>query len=199
MNIITIYHRLADEGIGWDEFSAGDTLETAYAYVDEEWDEEADGVDPLPFLGDVYRNNNAVDGTEINVQKGKRSLSVGDVVGLPNAAYYTVLRMGWAQVDEIEVGLSISNHEYVGDGGMCPRCESQSLVVPVNHNALSRTCREDNDTPVYVCSDCGEDEGMQSPPFGSGATPQDQWPVVEGFESPFRLSEEDMLQIEDQS
>jgi DNA-directed RNA polymerase subunit RPC12/RpoP len=197
LNIISIYHRVADEGIGWDEFSAGDTLETAYAYVDEEWDEEADGVDPLPFLSDVYRDNNAVDGTEINVQKGKRSLSVGDVVGLPDNTYWTILRMGWAQVDEIDVGLSIINNEYAGDGGLCPRCESQSLVVPVTHNALSRTTREATDIPVYVCSDCGEDEAWDE--YGSGVTQRDQWPVTERYESPFRLSEDDMLQIEDPS
>ena len=197
MNIITIYHRVADEGIGWDEFSAGDSLETAYAYVDEEWDGEADGVDPLPFLSNVYRQNNAVDGTEINVQKGKRSLSVGDVVGLPDNTYWTVNRLGWGPVDEIDVGLALTSNEYEEDGGLCPRCESQSLQVPITINALSRTTREPTDTPVYVCDYCGEDEAWQD--FGTGATPQDQWPVVERYETPFRLSEEDMLQIEDRS
>ena len=197
MHIITIYHRVADHGIGWDEFAAGDTLEAAYAYVDEEWDVEADAVDPLPFLSGVFRNNNAVDGSEINAQKGKRSLSVGDVVGLPDNTYWTVNRLGWAQVDEIDVGLSIASNGYEEDAGLCPRCESQSLVVPVTHNALSRTCREVTDTPIYVCSDCGEDEAWED--FGGGAIPQDQWPVTERYESPFRLSQEDMLQIEDQS
>ena len=197
MNIITIYHRVADEGIGWDEYSAGDTLETAYAYVDEEWNEEVDSVDPAAFLSTVYRQNNAVDGTEINVQKSKRSLSVGDVVGLPDSTYWTVLRLGWGPVDEIDVGLSITVEPYEADGGMCPRCASKALVVPVNHNALSRTCREPGDTHVYVCDSCGEEEAWQD--WSGGATPQDQWPVVEGYESPFRLSDEEMLQIEDQS
>jgi hypothetical protein len=197
LNIITIYHRVSDEGIGWDEFSAGDSLETAYAYVDEEWDGELDSVDPLPFLSNVFRNNNAVDGTEINVQKGKRSLSVGDVVGLPDHTHWTVNRLGWAQVDEIDVGLSITNNGYEEDAGLCPRCESQSLVVPLSHNALSRTCRESSDTPVYVCSDCGEDEAWDE--YGTGVIQRDQWPVTERYESPFRLTEEEMLQIEDQS
>ena len=197
MNIITIYHRVADRGIGWDEFAPGDTLETAYVYVDEEWNEEVDSVDPAAFLSNVYRQNNAVDGSEINVQKGKRSLSVGDVVGLPDSTYWTVLRLGWGPVDEIDVGLSVTVEAYEADAGLCPRCESKSLVVPVTHNALSRPPREPSDTPVYVCSPCGEEEAWQD--FGGGATPQDQWPVVEGFESPFRLSEEEMLELEDQS
>jgi DNA-directed RNA polymerase subunit RPC12/RpoP len=194
LNIITIYHRTS---AGWEEFSDGDTLETAYAYVADEW-EDADSVDPTAFLGGVFRNNNAVDGTEINVQKSKRSLSVGDVVGLPDSTYWTVLRFGWGPVDEITVGLAITKHAYEEDGGLCPRCESKSLVVPVTHNALSRTCREPSDTPVYVCSECGEEEAWQD--FGGGAAPQDQWPVADGgYESPFRLSEEEMLEMEDQS
>ena len=198
MNIITVYHRVGEGQFREFNGAVDNQLETAYAYVDNDWDEEADGVDPLPFLEGVFRNNNSVDGTEINVQKGKRSLSVGDVVGLPDNTYWTVNGLGWAPVDEIDVGLAITNtnNGYEADGGLCPRCEAQSLQVPVTVNALSRTTREPTDTPVYVCEQCGEDEGWQD--FGTGATPRDQWPVTDRYESPFRLSEEEMLEIEDQ-
>lgn len=196
MNIITIFHRMSDRGIGWDEFSAGDTLEVAYAYVDDkdEWDEEADDVDPLPFLSTVYRRNNAVDGSEINVQKGKRSLSVGDVVGLPNNTFWTVNRLGWGPVDEIDVGLALTGRVHEVDAGLCPRCESQSLKVPIKINALSYTTRDSGDTPVYVCSDCGEDEAWQE--LAGRATPQEQWPVVDGYRSPFQPSEDEPLEME---
>ena len=100
MNIITVYHRVGEGQFREFNGAVDNQLETAYAYVDNDWDEEADGVDPLPFLEGVFRNNNSVDGTEINVQKGKRSLSVGDAVGLPDNTHWTVNGLGWAPVDE---------------------------------------------------------------------------------------------------
>ena len=43
--------------------------------------------------------------------------------------------------------------------------------------ALSRTTREEGDDPVYVCSECGQEEAMQDA-FEGGATPQSGWPVA---------------------
>ena len=46
---------------------------------------------------------------------------------------------------------------------------------PLEINALSRTTRGVHDKPVYVCSDCGTDEGFEE--FTSFATPQTEWPI----------------------
>jgi len=43
---------------------------------------------------------------------------------------------------------------------------------PVESNALSRTTREEEDIPVYVCSPCGVDEGLE----GKQLTDQSEWP-----------------------
>lgn len=47
---------------------------------------------------------------------------------------------------------------------------------PLEINALSRTTRGEEDTPVYVCSDCGTDEGFED--MYSRATPQSDWPLT---------------------
>lgn len=182
-SIVTIYHQV--DGGMFREFDAETSrLELAYAYVDEAWDDEADTVDPTVYLERVFRQNNAVDGTEINVQKNKRSLSVGDVVGLPNDTYFTVSGLGWNEVSEIDVGLAQTSKFYEDDAGLCPRCGDTALRVPLATNALSRTTREEGDTPVYVCSDCGTDEALEDWHLPGGATPQSQWPVLHGFDSP---------------
>ena len=60
----------------------------------------------------------------------------------------------------------------------CPRCGEFSLMDPQEINALSRTTREVNDRPMWVCSDCGTDEGLEDA-FLQGHTSQEDWPVKE--------------------
>ena len=62
--------------------------------------------------------------------------------------------------------------------GVCPRCESVALSTPLPLNAWSRTSRGEGDTPVYVCSPCGEDEANEDLDLPGGATPQSDWPVA---------------------
>lgn len=64
----------------------------------------------------------------------------------------------------------------------CPRCGEHSMRDPAPINALSRTTRGDDDLPVWVCSDCGTDEGLEDL-WSGGATPQKYWPL------PFRTYE----------
>jgi len=54
----------------------------------------------------------------------------------------------------------------------CPRCGDLAMREPVESNALSRTTREEEDIPVYVCSPCGVDEGLE----GKQLTDQSEWP-----------------------
>ena len=65
--------------------------------------------------------------------------------------------------------------------GTCPRCEEHSMMTPLEVNALSRTTREVNDVSVWVCSDCGMDEGLEDA-FGAGATEQIYWPMTRKFD-----------------
>ena len=182
MSIVTIYHQV--DGGMFQEFDAETShLTLAYSYVDEEWYAEADTVDPTVYLERVFRQNNAVDGNEINVQKNRRSLSVGDVVCLPDNTYYTVGSIGWTEVSEIDLGLALIS-KYEADAGLCPRCGETALRVPLAANALSRTTRGLGDTPVYVCSDCGTNEALEDCHLPGGATPQTDWPVIPGFDSP---------------
>jgi|TARA_R110000824_G_scaffold273617_2_gene462119 hypothetical protein len=58
----------------------------------------------------------------------------------------------------------------------CPRCGLQEMREPLGSNALSRTTRGVFDAPVYVCSDCGSDEGMEEYMLHT-ATPQSAWPL----------------------
>ena len=60
--------------------------------------------------------------------------------------------------------------------GQCPRCGEHSMMTPIEINALSRTTREVNDIPAWVCSDCGMDEGLEDA-FLTGATEQRKWPL----------------------
>ena len=60
----------------------------------------------------------------------------------------------------------------------CPRCGEVSLMDPQEINALSRTTRGVNDSSVWVCSDCGTDEGLEDA-FLQGHTSQEDWPVKE--------------------
>jgi hypothetical protein len=76
----------------------------------------------------------------------------------------------------------------MGDGMtvLCPRCGINEYT-PYGERwdgpqdgppppALSRTTRGEEDEPVYVCSDCGQEEGMQDF-FEGGAAPQSEWPL----------------------
>ena len=69
----------------------------------------------------------------------------------------------------------------MNDTGTCPRCGDHSMMTPIEINALSRTTREVNDTPAWVCSDCGTDEGLEDA-FHTGATKQKFWPIERTFE-----------------
>jgi DNA-directed RNA polymerase subunit RPC12/RpoP len=65
----------------------------------------------------------------------------------------------------------------------CPRCGKNALEEENPAlNALSRTTRRPEDTPVYVCSPCGTDEAMEDW-LHDGATPQEKWPL-NGFAVP---------------
>jgi hypothetical protein len=55
------------------------------------------------------------------------------------------------------------------------------MMTPLEINALSRTTREVNDVSVWVCSDCGMDEGLEDA-FGAGATEQSHWPMIRKFD-----------------
>jgi|TARA_R110002051_G_scaffold39557_3_gene83225 hypothetical protein len=65
--------------------------------------------------------------------------------------------------------------------GKCPRCEEHSMMIPLEVNALSRTTRGVNDIAMWVCSDCGMDEGLEDA-FHTGATEQTRWPMVRTFD-----------------
>ena len=60
--------------------------------------------------------------------------------------------------------------------GECPRCGEHSMREPQVLNALSRTTRGPEDEPVYVCSPCGNDEGMLEY-FVGVCHPQSVWPI----------------------
>jgi hypothetical protein len=106
--IITIYHQ--GNSTLFNDFDPDTaTLKLAYSYLDDSWEED-DWIDPPMFLEGVFRDNNAgAGGHELNVQHCTRSLSVGDVVGLPDGfGYWTVCAMGWSEVtvDEVEQALN---------------------------------------------------------------------------------------------
>ena len=63
----------------------------------------------------------------------------------------------------------------------CPRCNEHTMMTPLEINALSRTTREVNDVSVWVCSDCGMDEGLEYA-FHTGATEQTEWPMMRTFD-----------------
>lgn len=60
----------------------------------------------------------------------------------------------------------------------CPRCGEFAMMDPPEINALSRTTRGSNEKRIWVCSDCGTDEGMMDA-FMAGATSRDEWPIEE--------------------
>ncbi len=106
--IITIYHQDSVDTVYNDFDPDTAILKLAYSYLDDSWEED-DSYDPPMFLEGVFRDNNAgAGGRELNAQHHMRSLSVGDVVGLPDGSYWAVDRMGWAdvEVDEVEQSLN---------------------------------------------------------------------------------------------
>ena len=123
--MITIYHQtggvvsLADGDTTFAtifaDFHAEDfepTLKLVYSYEDDSWEDE-DSDDPPMFLEGVFQDNNAgAGGREINAQYKMRSLSVGDVVGLPDGTYWSVDGLGWSEVDVDEVEQAL-NREMV--------------------------------------------------------------------------------------
>ena len=59
----------------------------------------------------------------------------------------------------------------------CPRCNRRERREPLEANALSRTTRGVFDAPVYVCSECGSDEGLEEYLLRE-APPQSAWPLT---------------------
>ena len=56
----------------------------------------------------------------------------------------------------------------------CPRCGTPlSMREPLAHNALSRCSRGEHDTPLWVCSPCGVDEGLRE--YGGILNPPSTW------------------------
>lgn len=103
MTQVSIYHRTGRDMFmeASHVFSYGGEVAFELAYT---YDTDRDD------LEQIFRDNNAVDGTEINVEKNKRSLSIGDVVVLGyNILYVTprevheVQSIGFAPVDERKV------------------------------------------------------------------------------------------------
>ena len=60
---------------------------------------------------------------------------------------------------------------------ICPRCASHFMRAELETNALSRTTRAAHQQPIYVCSWCGQQEGIEEM-GGKNATPQSMWPIV---------------------
>ncbi len=59
----------------------------------------------------------------------------------------------------------------------CPRCASHFLDnAKLEANALSRTTRDENQEPIYVCTWCGMQEGLEQ--MAGILSPQGVWPVV---------------------
>lgn len=90
MSEITIYHGYEFDGrmvAGLPGMTLPDILVEAYTY--QTFDDELDA---------IWRQNNAVDGTEVNVQNEARSLSVGDVVGI-NGVLWLVESLGWTELE----------------------------------------------------------------------------------------------------
>ena len=63
----------------------------------------------------------------------------------------------------------------------CPRCGENRLRTPQVMNALSRTTREPDSEPVYVCTPCGQDEAFEDwlNAETGGATPQEKWHEIQ--------------------
>lgn len=96
--LVTIFHRTDDDifmEVGWTVENGGlPTFERAYSYTRETPDEQS----LAGLLEDIYRENNAVDGSEENVKAQKRSLSVGDVV-LVGPKAFSVEIMGFTDYE----------------------------------------------------------------------------------------------------
>ena len=59
---------------------------------------------------------------------------------------------------------------------ICPRCGGDVPNTPDKgqySGAVSRTTREEGDTPAFVCSDCGTTEALEQ--FAGALTPQSEW------------------------
>ena len=87
---ISIYHGFELRSERWDEedsplveclvFSLADDLDAATDGYRLAYTYETEYEFPFDSLDDIYRRNNAVDGSEENVKAEARSLSVGDVI-----------------------------------------------------------------------------------------------------------------------
>lgn len=95
---VTVHHGYETDGrmvFGFGETATPDVLVEMYSY-------EADYANVDEALGRVFRENNAVDGSEYNVQNKARSLSVGDVFVLNDAAAFLVESFGFTALDPTE-------------------------------------------------------------------------------------------------
>ena len=91
------YRPDGSEGMAWPlaggEWAPTDAYRFVYTY-------EADPADT--DLNIVFRQNNAVDGTEINVKAGFRSLSVGDIIAI-DGAWNAVRPVGFYRLTADEI------------------------------------------------------------------------------------------------
>lgn len=92
---VVIFHNIDGMFLSFDPDSS--KIEEAYRYRSEHYIGE--GKQRRPDLEAVFRWNNVIDGTELPAKLGKRSLSVGDVVGVCTDGhiweYYSVEPTGW--------------------------------------------------------------------------------------------------------
>lgn len=92
---VVIFHAVTGPFRPFDPDTA--VLEEAYRYHTMLL--EGEGSSAAPALGQIWRWNNVVDGTELPVRHERRSLSVGDVVAIRTEGgvwhYHSVEPLGW--------------------------------------------------------------------------------------------------------
>lgn len=105
---ITIFHR--QFGDFFHDFDPErDGVEFAYSYLADETE---------VGLETIYRQNNAVDGSEYNCQFEKRSLSVGDVVQISphpdeprlGARFHAVAAFGFDEIAELDLVRAVAHY-----------------------------------------------------------------------------------------
>jgi len=105
---VTIFHR--QNGDFFHNFDPEhDGLEFAYSYLADETE---------VGLETIFRQNNAVDGSEYNCQFEKRSLSVGDVVQISplpeeprlGAKFHAVAGIGFDEITELDLVRAVAHY-----------------------------------------------------------------------------------------
>lgn len=114
--LIVIYHGTSPNYLAR-SWEPGDPIEAVYCYVTLH---EPDGPagDVAVMLRRIYRENNAVDGWELNVKAQERSLSVGDVVLIATAEQATAWAcapVGWSRRNPADLPLHPGLRLFVWD------------------------------------------------------------------------------------